>query len=228
MSPAGDRIVYVMTRDGRNDQIWIMRADGSHQHRLVHEPAWSGNGPSFAAGGHRVLYSRCGNYVAFYFTCKIVSVRLDGSGRRTIIGGTWHPFDPVMSPDGSMVAYVSDAGGIVGRVWVADADGSNRSPIGPTFTERLSWAPDGSRLTFTGGHRNGAIFTMNADGSDLSEILPGSLFSAWSPDGDAIVSHVEGPNGYGPLRITGTDGSDPVEIVDAYLGVGFVDWGVAR
>ena len=28
--------------------------------------------------------------------------------------------------------------------------------------------------------------------------------------------------------ITTTDGSDPVEIVDAYLGVGFVDWGVAR
>ena len=120
-----------MTREGRNDQVWIMRADGSHQHRLVHEPAWSGNGPSFTAGGHRVLYSRCGNYVAFYFTCKIVSVRLDGSGLRTIIGGTWHPYDPVMSPDGSKIAYVSDAGGIEGRVWLADADGTNRSVIGP-------------------------------------------------------------------------------------------------
>ena len=228
VSPAADRIVYVMSRDGRNDQVWIMRADGSHQHRLVHEPAWSGNGPSFAAGGHRVLYSRCGNYVAFYFTCKIVSVRLDGSDRRTIIGGTWHPFDPVMSPDGSTVAYVSDAGGIEGRVWLADADGTNRSAIGPTFTERLSWAPDGSRLTFTGGHRNGGSFTMDADGNDVNEILAGSLVSAWSPDGASIVSHVEGPNGYGPLRITGTDGSDPLEIVDAYLGVGFVDWGVAR
>lgn len=228
VSPDGARIVYVMSRDGRNDQVWIMRADGSHQHRLIHEPSWSGNGPSFTAGGHRVVYSRCGNYVAFYWTCKVVSVRLDGSGLRTIIGGTWHPFDPVMSPDGSMIAYVSDAGGIEGRVWLADADGTNRSAIGPAFVERLSWSPDGSRLTFTGGHRNGAIFTMDADGSDVNKILPGSLFSAWSPDGASIVSHVEGPNGYGPLRITGTDGSDPVEIVDAYLGVGFVDWGVAR
>jgi Tol biopolymer transport system component len=228
VSPAGDRIVYQVSREGRNDSVWIMRVDGSHQRRLVHEPAWSGTGPSFSAGGHRVLYSRCGAYVAFYVTCKIVSVRLDGSGLRTIIGGTWHPFDPVMSPDGSRVAYVSDAGGIEGRIWIADADGSNRSAIGPNFTERPSWAPDGSRLTFTGGHRNGAIFTMDADGTDVTEILPASLFSAWSPDGAFIVSHVEGPTGYGPLRITGTDGSDPVEIVDAYLGVGFVDWGVAR
>jgi Tol biopolymer transport system component len=228
VSPSGGRIVYVMSREGRNDQVWIMHADGSHQHRLVHEPAWSGSGPSFTAGGHRVLYSRCGNYVAFYFTCKIVSVRLDGSGLRTIIGGTWHPFDPVMSPDGSKVAYVSDAGGFEGRLWLADADGSNRSVIGPTFVERLSWSPDGSQLTFTGGHRNGAGFTINVDGTGLQKILPGSLFPAWSPDGASIVSHGEGPNGFGPLRITGTDGSDPVEIVDAYLGVGFVDWGVAR
>jgi Tol biopolymer transport system component len=229
VSPTAARVAFVVSQDGKNDQVWVMRRNGSHQRPLVREPKWSQTGPSFTAGGRRVLYSRCGNYVAFFRTCKIVSVRLDGSGERTVIGGTWHPSDPVASPDGSRIAYVSDAGGFDARIWLSDTHGDHRSVVGPTFgVERLSWSPDGTHLVFT-AFRSGSLYTMSADGTGLQQILPGTLFGAWSPDGSRIVSKVEIPGAaIGQLQLTATDGSDPTEIVDPSLGAGYSDWGIER
>ena len=231
VSPGASHIVYMVSAENSNDQVWIMLSDGSHQRPLVDEPDWSDAGPSFTAGGRRVLFSRCGGYVEPYYTCKIVSVRLDGSGMRTIVGGTWHPSDPVMSPDGSTIAYVSDAGGYEGRIWLADVDGGHPRPLlGPAFVERLSWSPDGTHLVFT-HYREGSQYMIAADGTGLQLIAQHSLFAAWSPDGTRIVWKVEGAEadlGFGPLRTTAPDGSDPVDIVDASLGVGYSDWGVAR
>jgi Tol biopolymer transport system component len=231
VSPDARRIVYVVSAEDANDQVWIMRADGSSQRPLVDDPAWGANGPSFTASGRRVLFSRCGGYVVPYWTCRIVSVRLDGSGMRTVVGGLWHPYDPVMSPDGSRVAYVSDLGGYEGRVWIADVGGGAPRPLdGTMFAERVSWSPDGTQLLFT-GYRDGGRYQIGADGSSLRLIAPHTPEAAWSPDGTRIVFKVEDPNdafGFGPLRVSAPDGSDPVDIVDASMGVGFSDWGVAR
>jgi Tol biopolymer transport system component len=231
VSPGATRIVYMVTTENENDQVWIMRSNGSHQRPLVDEPEWAESGPSFTAAGRRVLFSRCGGYVGPYYTCKIVSVRLDGTGMRTIVGGLWHPGDPVMSPDGSTIAYVSDAGGYESRIWLVDVATGDRSPLpGPVFVERVSWSPDGTHLVFT-HYREGSQYQIGADGTDLRLISTHSLFAAWSPDGTRIVWKVEGSEedlGFGPLRTSAPDGSDPVDIVDASMGVGYSDWGVAR
>jgi Tol biopolymer transport system component len=203
-----------------------MRADGSHQRLLVDEPDWADGGPSFTADGKRILYSRCGTYVDSDVTCKIVSVRLDGTGRRTVIGGTWEPSDPVMSPDGSRIAYVSDAGGIEGRVWVSGARGRHRHPVGRAHeVERVSWSPDGRHLLFT-GYRTDTTFAMRADGTHLHTVASHTIFSVWSPDGRRIVSKRSRPDdGFGPLRVLRRDGSHPVRIVPGRLGPGYSDWG---
>jgi Tol biopolymer transport system component len=231
VSPDARLIVYVVSAEDTNDQVWIMRADGSHQRPLVDDPAWGENGPSFTASGRRVLFSRCGSYVGPYWTCRIVSVRLDGSGMRTIVGGTWHPYDPVASPDGSRIAYVSDAGGYEGRIWIADLDGTHQRPLaGTAFVERVSWSPDGEQLLFT-QYREDGEYMVAPDGTGLRLVATRSDFATWSPDGTRTVLRVAGPDedlGFGPLRVTAPDGSDPVDIVDASMGVGYSDWGVAR
>jgi Tol biopolymer transport system component len=227
-SPTASRIVFTYSSDDNNDQIWIMRADGSHQRPLVDEPDWFDASASFTAGGHRVLYTRCGTYVAFYGTCKIVSVRLDGSGARTIIGGTWHPGDAVMSPDGSTIAYASDKGGYESRIWLADADGGNQRVItDPIGFERPMWSPDGTTLVAT-GYRTGSMYWVRANGTGIEELAPNTLFAAWSPDGLQMVSSVDNLDGSTQLQISATDGSDGVPLVDASLWTGYSDWGVPR
>jgi Tol biopolymer transport system component len=227
-SPTANRIAYVVSTDGANDQIWVMRADGTHQRELVDEPDWAGDAPSFTASGRRVLYSRCGFYVFPFWTCQIVSVRLDGSGARTIVGGTWHPSDPVTSPDGSTVAYVSDAGGYESRVWLVDSDGGHRRVItDPIGFERPMWSPDGTTLVAT-GYRDGHMYWVRANGTGVEDVAPLTLFAAWSPDGLQMVSSADHGDGSTHLQITSTDGTSPVPLVDDSMWTGYTDWGVAR
>jgi TolB protein len=227
VSPDGSRIAYVVSSADSNDQVWVMHADGSHQRAVVDGPAWSNSSPSFAAGGRRLLFTRCGSFVPPFFTCRIDSVRLNGSGLRTVIGGTWHPYDPVMSPDGSTIAYVSDVGGYDSRVWLADADGRHRRVVGPRriLLERLSWSPDGTHLVFTDS-RFVKVYSMRADGTGLHAIASKSVFGAWSPDGTRIVSIHAPDSGSGPLQVMKKDGSDRTRIVKGSLRPGYSDWGI--
>ncbi len=59
--------------------------------------------------------------------------------------------DAVWSPDGSKVAYLSDASGEY-QVYVQDAVGGSPpvrlTELGPGFRHSLSWSPDGSHLAF--------------------------------------------------------------------------------
>jgi Tol biopolymer transport system component len=95
------------------------------------------------------------------------------------------------------------------------------------------WSPDGTRLVFArqgigpvdrpAGDGNGqpgdTIFTVNADGTDLRQLVPMELFAIeprWSPDGSLITFisatptgsdvHVVRPDGTGLRRMT-TDGA---------------------
>jgi dipeptidyl aminopeptidase/acylaminoacyl peptidase len=129
-----------------------------------------------------------------------------------------------VSPDGSTVAYVSDQGGFDPRLWLVDADGTHARTIGPTFgLERLSWAPDGSHLAFT-AFRSGKVFTIAADGSDLTRVARG-IFPAWSPNGQWIGYLKDST---GDLKRRHPDGSHVMTVVGStdVPGIGFSDWSV--
>ncbi len=79
---------------------------------------------------------------------------------------------PVLSPDGTKIAYTTSRGSTGGYydIWVVNRDGSNPHNITPA-TERSSegaptWSPDGSKIAFT-SDRTGTnqIFIMMADGT---------------------------------------------------------------
>jgi len=81
---------------------------------------------------------------------------------------------PVLSPDGTKIAFTSTRGGSSGYydVWVVNRDGSNLHNVTPG-TDRSSegaptWSPDGTRLALT-SDRTGTnqVFIMNADGTGL-------------------------------------------------------------
>ena len=93
---------------------------------------------------------------------------------------------PVMSPDGKQLAFVTSAGGQGisvydwrrDRVWPLTSGGG-------TFTFPV-WHPDGGRIVFTGGN-GGGMFWTRADGSSkpqsLTQSKNGQYPWSFSPDG---------------------------------------------
>jgi Tol biopolymer transport system component len=111
----------------------------------------------------------------------------DGSGLREGVArltGTFGATALVWSPDGSRLAYWTTSGldDGPGQIFVINADGSGLRQITHRGDNRWpTWSPDGTRIAFV---RDGALFTMAADGSDVEQIE--GVF----PDGPIAWNHV--------------------------------------
>jgi Tol biopolymer transport system component len=141
----------------------------------------------------------------------------DGSGTTRIIEGG---HDPAPSPDGSIIAYATygpNGTGIMVAGW--DGSGARQVVSVPTFPLMPSWSPDGSKiafLTFSDGY-NLVLHVVNADGSGLKELAPGTRTypyrPAWLHDGRQIVFIGPGSGG-SDLWLINVDGSGAVQITD--------------
>jgi Tol biopolymer transport system component len=107
---------------------------------------------------------------------------------------------PDWSPDGAQIA--AHAGTGRARLWVVDADGSNRRRVGSKglVGERPRWSPDGRRIAFVlSGKgvvrvldlRTGTVRTVFDEDSPYGQEY--GLTHAWSPDGRwlAVMRAVE-------------------------------------
>src|SRR5438552_3303959 len=84
------------------------------------------------------------------------------------------------------------------------------------FKQHLAWSPDGQKFLFTRIHQGKmGLWTMNADGSDLKELVPPPYTphfdGHWSPDGKKIVyvhDILQGTDGKLHLYTINADGTD--------------------
>ncbi len=76
----------------------------------------------------------------------IFVVNPDGSGRSKVAGEAWG--NPLWSPDGQRIAFVSHDGD--GALCVAEADGSGRAVLWSlAFGDDVPrWSPDGEKIAF--------------------------------------------------------------------------------
>ncbi|MFZ0392277.1 MAG: winged helix-turn-helix domain-containing protein [Terracidiphilus sp.] len=109
------------------------------------------------------------------------SFRLIGGSLRRLANGA---IDSTWSPDGLRVAYAT----ATGDIFVIRSDGTEdhklASPGG--FIRSLAWSPDGTKLRFS---RDGVLWEISSDGSNLRQVLPGwsnsasQFFGQWAQDG---------------------------------------------
>ncbi|MDX2137710.1 MAG: hypothetical protein SF123_06410 [Chloroflexota bacterium] len=179
-----------------------------------------GRFPSWSPDGRQIAYQYRGQPSGIYI------LTLSSGARRLLpierLNEVSVPSQPAWSPDGVTLAFVmSDGNGLeVFRVPVT-CDETN-CPItqltnAPEQSYDPAWSPDGERIAFT-SNRNGswAIYTMNADGSDVEQLTTSTTHSdfspTYSPDGQHIAfdrgdQRITGPRARN-IHIMRTDGSE--------------------
>ena len=103
--------------------------------------------------------------------------------------------EPVLSPDGKMIAYVSDKTGAP-QIYIMYLDSKRMKRISTVggYNTSPAWAPDGSMVAFT-SQRSGsrsAIYRVRIDDNlgTQTRVSPENISSespAWSPDGSMVA-----------------------------------------
>jgi TolB protein len=212
-SPDGENIVFAAYVDEGNNDVFVMKKDGSDIKRLTFGPGYDGH-PHWSADGTRIVFNSdrttpdpTASWVERWH--EIFSIKTDGSGLRQHTRCQAVCTYPSLSPDGEKVLYrkvINTSGFNWGlrsieknsEIFIAAADGSNETNLtnNAAFDGWPVFSPDGKQIAFasnrTGPALTGQIWLVNADGSDLRQISHGPWSHAqpaWSYDGKSIYAY---------------------------------------
>lgn len=226
--PDGNRIVFASDRDhagGMDSMLYVMNADGSAVARLT-EASFSDTGCcsalTLSPDGTRLAADaeRDGNF-------DIYVMNADGSDYTRLTNNPYGDVDPVWSPDGTRIAFVSWS--IVGPetsdIYAINADGSNLTRLTdrPEDDHGPVWSPDGERIAFftyetdSSGNFGSAIYVMNADGTGQVRLTSDPRFEsypAWSADGTRLAFVIDDDSD-GDISVMNSDGSAQTNITNS-------------
>ena len=142
----------------------------------------------------------------------------DGENPANLSNNPADDWDPVFSPDGSRIAFVSNRENEEGGgqfIYIMNADGSNVYQL--TFEENCDypdWSHDGSWIIYTS---NDDIYFVPVDSPGSSTRVTESpekeISPTWSPDGTKIA-WLSGDDGNWNVFSAGPEGQDMVQVTD--------------
>jgi len=197
-------IAFESDQDG-NLEIYSMAPDGSALVNLSSNPAqdsapaWSPDGSQIAFVSNRENDANGGQFIYI--------MNADGSNVRQLTqedNSSW----PDWSHDGEYITYTHS-----GDIYRIKADGSSE-PINltnsPENDEQSTWSPDGRKIAWLSGDRNGKdIFIMDTDGGNKQKLTDNAqAFDViWTIDGE-LFSHWNHPEGKCEKCVMAADGSN--------------------
>ena len=148
-SPDGTRIVFEhASGSGRDANGWFINQDrylvtidpDGRNRKALNRKSWPEEAP---------VWSPDGQLLAFTSVGSVQLSAVDGSNRRTIIGGGYWNGGLSFSPDGRRIAFVR-GDHTRSAIHIADVDGTNERVIFDRDVQAVAprWSPDGQRLLF--------------------------------------------------------------------------------
>ena len=198
-SPDGKIIAFIREVDGVRE-LWAMDRDGANQRIILAGGPYQIESASWAPDSRKLAVA----YSTPTATSDIATIGVDGTGFKDLtpdpLPGVIIDRDPSWSPDGTRIAYSSNASG-TRRLWIMNADGSGAHQVLASSVQSSErnpvWAPDTTNFlavisTTPGG--TGVAF-VRADGTDFKHVpIPaGPTDLAWLPDGRLI--YISNQNG---------------------------------
>lgn len=159
---------------------------------------------------------------------EVYKMGADGSNPVNLTNNPGDDFDPVWSPDGTQIAFVSNReNGAEGGefIYVMRADGSNVAQLSHQNESKFpDWSPDGNHIAFNDG---GDIYIINLL-DDIEVNLTNSLEDdqqpKFSPDGQRIA-WLRGPEEERHIYVMDLDGSNIQQVTRSGKASG-VTWAV--
>lgn len=170
-SPDGSKIVFAAGSDPTHTEIYTINANGSNLTQITTSSGWTNYTPSWSSDGSKVAFAsnEDGDF-------EIYTKNSDGSGIATKLTDNSVPdFSPVWSPDGSKIIYSSE---LTKLNLMNSLDGSSNNLVlntAPTFNVSVptQWMQSSNKIVltnFTNSLNNSSIYTILADGSNLTQI----------------------------------------------------------
>jgi Tol biopolymer transport system component len=190
-SADGRRLTFIRGSDyvGQNQNVWIMRADGTHQRQVTHGTTPESS-PSFSPGGARIVMTRGWNTQG-----NIVIVRTDGTDPVQLTYDR-EARDPAFSPNGRRIVFAGAPREERPRgIWVMRPDGTHKRRLArdPNH-DNPDFDPDGSHLVFHRLHNcdphtcDDSVILMRSDGRRKRVITDTGEEPVFSPNGHRIAA----------------------------------------
>ena len=169
---------------------------------------------------HRWWILASGTVLAVAVLLVVASLRRPGSpairlggGRLTLLfSSQGQAFDPALSPDGTMIAYVAEEDSRLDLVVSRAAGGGHvRLTEDEAREEGPKFSPDGEQIAFTRSRPDAAlpeICLVPSLGGEVVPIVAGALDATWSPDGARLAFVLVRPGEPSTLATAAADGTD--------------------
>src|SRR5215203_2533291 len=209
--------LYRQAHRGRSLDIYVINPDGSGETNLTRTKASTEAAPSWSPDSKKITYLRGSDPSSKLYT-DIYVMNSDGIGQTRLIKARDTKYfevgfeSPAWAPDGEKIAFMrttrvvpdnsasSSAVPATGPsgLYMMKPDGTclRKLPKAMSYAQSPLWAPlwspDGKEIAFSGaGEKGEKEYLVNADGTELSELLPNVQAHisspSWSPDGKHIA-----------------------------------------
>ncbi|MFW5947853.1 MAG: S41 family peptidase, partial [Gemmatimonadota bacterium] len=214
---------------------WLHAFDNAgrtHRIRVALASDFNETRPRYVSGAEYIRnydLSPSGARAAFEFRGDIVTVPAEKGDVRTLTESSdAHERSPAWSPDGTRIAYFSDASDEYELV-IAPQDGrgeARRYAIdGAGFYEDPKWSPDGRRISFT--DNAWALYVLDVESGAVTEVAREpqygpvkTLHHAWSPDSRWLAYTLSTRTYFQRVHLYSLDSGESHVITDGLADVG--------